>query len=336
MAWQKIQGHDAARHQLFTAFRRGRLAHAFLFTGPVGVGKHLFATEFAKALLCENPPAELTACDRCQACAQVMAGTHPDFYTARKPETKHELPIDVIRVFCQQLGLKPSRGKRSVGIVEDADDLNEESANCFLKTLEEPPPGSVLILLTSTTEGQLSTILSRCQVVRFHPLPPLAVATVLATHDITDSTQVQRLVRLANGCPGQALALNDDALWAFRETMLATMTSPRPDSVTVAERWFKFVEEVGKESAAQRARASLVIRMVMDALQIGLRLALGDESVATNSEIETLRRFAVQHGPDQLATWLEDCAEADYLIDRKVQLILVIESLSDKLCRTAS
>ena len=335
MAWQKIQGHDAARHQLFTAFRRGRLAHAFLFTGPVGVGKHLFATEFAKALLCENPPAELTACDRCQACAQVMAGTHPDFYTVRKPLDRHDLPIDDMRLFCNQLALKPSRGKRAVGIVEDAEFMNDSSSNCFLKTLEEPPPGSVLILLTSTTEGQLSTILSRCQVVRFHPLPPLAVATVLATHDITDSTQVQRLVRLANGCPGQALALNDDALWAFRETMLATMTSPRPDSVTLAERWFKFVEEVGKESAAQRARASLVIRMVMDAIQTGLRLALSDETVVTNSEIETLRRFAVQYGPDQLATWLEDCAEADYLIDRKVQLILVIESLSDKLCRTA-
>ena len=75
--------------------------------------------------------------------------------------------------------------------------------------------------------------------------------------------------------------------------------------------------------------------MVMDALQTGLRLALGDESDVTNSEIENLRRFAVHHGPDQLATWLEDCSEADYLIDRKVQLILVIESLSDKLCRVA-
>ena len=117
--------------------------------------------------------------------------------------------------------------------------------------------------------------------------------------------------------------------------MISAITAARPDSVTLAERWFKFVEEVGKESAAQRARASLVIRMVMDALQTGLRLALGDESISSNTEIETIRRFAVQHGPDQLATWLEDCAEADYLIDRKVHLFLVIENLSDKLCRSA-
>src|SRR5918995_6985068 len=134
MAWERIRGHDAAREQLLTAYGRGRLAHAYLFVGPPGVGKRLFAVELAKALLCDRPPAELTACDAWPSCAQVEAGTHPDFFTARKPEDKHDLPIDAVREFCSRLGLKPAKGGRKVGVVEDADDFNDESANCFLKT----------------------------------------------------------------------------------------------------------------------------------------------------------------------------------------------------------
>ncbi|MFO0826006.1 MAG: hypothetical protein U0792_23285 [Gemmataceae bacterium] len=117
----------------------------YLLVGPDGVGKRLFAHELAKALLCERPPAPLTACDSCPACAQVEAETHPDFHGT--PKGKQELPVDEMRAFCTQLAKKPSRGSRIVGIVEDADDFNAESANSFLKTLEEPPPGALLLLI---------------------------------------------------------------------------------------------------------------------------------------------------------------------------------------------
>jgi DNA polymerase-3 subunit delta' len=107
MVWERIRGHDAARDQLLTAHGRGRLAHAYLFVGPPGVGKRLFAVELAKALLCDRPPAPLTACDACPSCAQVAAETHPDFFTVRTPEDKHELPVDAVREFCGKLGCSP-------------------------------------------------------------------------------------------------------------------------------------------------------------------------------------------------------------------------------------
>ena len=108
-----------------------------------------------------------------------MAGTHPDLLRVARPEDKHELPIRVIRDLCIDLGLKPMSGRRKLAIIDDADDLNDEAANAFLKTLEEPPEGSVLILIATSAEGQLDTILSRCRVVRFDPLPESELAAVL-------------------------------------------------------------------------------------------------------------------------------------------------------------
>src|SRR5689334_4254521 len=110
MSWDRIRGHAEPKRTFQSAFARGRLGQGYLLVGPDGVGKRLFAKELAKALLCERPPAPLTACDSCPACAQVEAGTHPDFLTLRTPEGKHELPVDSMRDFCGLLSRKSGRG----------------------------------------------------------------------------------------------------------------------------------------------------------------------------------------------------------------------------------
>ncbi len=221
MSWKRVRGHEAQAEAFARAVRRGRLAHAYLFVGPPGVGKRLFAVELAKALLCEGPhdDGRLEACDHCPSCAQVDAGTHPDFLTAARPPEKAEFPIELMRELCQHFSLKAARGRGKIVVIDDADDLNDESANCFLKTLEEPPPGSVLILIGTSTDRQKATIVSRCQVVRFQPPPPEAVAEVLQANGVEDAAVRERLVRLGGG-PGPALALADPALWEFRDTLL--------------------------------------------------------------------------------------------------------------------
>src|SRR5438093_7396259 len=108
MSWCNTRGQAEASEKFEAAFARGRLGQAYLFAGPDGVGKHLFARELAKALLCERPPAPLAACDRCPSCAQVEAGTHPDVFAIRTPVGKHELPIEVMREFCSRMALKPA------------------------------------------------------------------------------------------------------------------------------------------------------------------------------------------------------------------------------------
>src|SRR3954454_22936004 len=102
MSWDRVRGHDALVEGFRRAVRRGRLAHAYLFTGPPGVGKRLFATELARALLCERAdPDSLQACDTCPSCIQVEAGTHPDLFLAARPAEVHEWPIELMRELCQ-------------------------------------------------------------------------------------------------------------------------------------------------------------------------------------------------------------------------------------------
>ena len=335
MSWDRVRGHDAARTTFHTAAARGRLGQAYLFVGPDGVGKRLFARELTKALLCEKPPAALTARDHCPACAQVEAGTHPDVFTLRTPEGKHELPIDEMREFCTKMALKATRGSRKVGIVEDADDFNDSSANSFLKTLEEPPAGSLLVLLATELDRQLPTILSRCQVVRFAPLGAEDLTAVLAGQGVDDPARRERLVRLAGGSVARALALNDDAFWELRRKLIDGLTSPRPNFTVLAREWQHFYEEAGKDTAAQRLRVSLVIRFLVETVQQALRLSVGaDVGGIDPADEPKLRAFAERLGSERLLELADRCVEADYHVERRVQLILVIESVLEQFTRS--
>jgi len=354
VSWKRIRGHDAIVAAFTRAVQRGRLAHAYLFTGPVGVGKRLFAGELAKALLCESaigdrlPDADsaesrspiadrrLEACDHCSACLQVTAETHPDFFTAARPPDSPNLPIDVMRELCRGFSLKSARGRGKVAILDDADDLDDPissnaAANCFLKTLEEPPPRSVFILVGTSVDRQLPTIASRCQVVRFRPLPADDVDAILRERGVEGERRAD-LVRLSDGSPGQALALNDDQLWEFRTFLLKTVGSPRFDSVALAKRWRGFVEESGKESAMQRSRAGLALKLLVELLDDALRLSLGKPARITNpDELRDLENLAKQAGPERLMAMLDRCLEGDAHVDRRVQLVLVLEALADAL-----
>jgi len=335
MSWQRVRGHDAQVEAFRRAVRRGRLAHAYLFTGPSGVGKRLFAVELAKSLLCESVPDDLAqspldACDRCPACKQVEAGTHPDFFRAMRPPDKHEFPIELMRELCQAFSLKSARGRGKVVLLDDADDLNQESANCFLKTLEEPPPRSVLILIGSTPDRQLATIVSRCQVIRFAPLSPAIVDEVLRENGVDDTALRQRLVRLSGGSSGHALALVDPALLGFRRRLMDALAKPRFDSVSLAKEWIAFVEEAGKESAAQRARAKLVLRLLIDFVTDALAVSQGSAPRRSEAEEDAaLRELAARARPDVLMTMLARCLEADEHIERRVPLALALEGLLD-------
>jgi DNA polymerase-3 subunit delta' len=307
------------------------LAHAYLFVGPPGVGKRLFAGELAKALLCEAPAGPLQACDRCVACTLVEAGTHPDYFAVGRPAERNELPIEVMRELCRGFTLKPARGRGKVAVLDDADDLNEDAANCFLKTLEEPPPRSVFILIATQLDRQLPTIVSRCQVVRFAPLSEQRVTELLVQQGAPEAL-VPCLARLSGGSPGQALALADPEVWRFRRVLLDGLAQARPDTVRLARKWREFAEEAGKETAAHRRRAGLVLRLLIEFLNDAVALGVGGApKLADADDLRALRALIQRVPVESLLAQVERCLEADAQIERYVQLPLVLEGLLDAL-----
>jgi DNA polymerase-3 subunit delta' len=333
VSWRRVRGHEVQIQAFERVVRRGRLAHAYLFTGPPGIGKRLFAEELAKALLCESPASErLEACDHCAACAQMAAATHPDYFIAGRPEESLELPISVIRELCRQFALKPARGRGKIAILDDADLLNEEAANCFLKTLEEPPARSVLILIGTRADRQLPTSVSRCQVVPFRRLPEETVRELILAQGIEEDEWIRPLARLSDGSPGQALALADPALWNFRRTLLAGLVQPRGDRVALAQSWIQFVEEAGKDAAAQRRRASLVLHLLIQFLTAALIASVGGApNLAESEDQRVLEELVCRADTHQILELLDRCLEGDSQIERRVQLVLVLEALVDAL-----
>jgi DNA polymerase-3 subunit delta' len=330
VSWSGLRGHEAVVEQFTRAVGRGRLAHAYLFIGPPGIGKRLFAVELAKALLCEDSRGKLQACDRCPACIQVEAGTHPDFRASGRPADVQEFPVELMRELCQGFSLKSARGRGKVVVIDDADDLNDESANCFLKTLEEPPPGSVLILIGTGTDRQKATITSRCQVVRFRPLSPDIVDELLNKQGVDDDALRARLVRLSGGSPGQALALAEPELWDFRRTLVEGLASPRFDPVALAKAWIEFTQEAGKEAMLHRRRARLTLRLLIDFLSdvLAARLERGGR-LTEESERSMVQALAERIDTDGLTQMVDRCLEADFQLERNVQTPLVLEALCD-------
>jgi DNA polymerase-3 subunit delta' len=262
----------------------------------------------------------------------VDAGTHPDFYPAARPAELHEFPIDLMRELCQRFSLRSARGRGKVILIDGADDLNGPSANCFLKTLEEPPPGSVLILIGTGSDQQLPTVVSRCQVVRFAPLPASVVAEVLRDQGVDDASLRERLVRVSEGSPGVALELADPALWEFRRRLLDELSQNVPDTLTLAREWVALAEGAGKESAAQRGRARRVLRLLTDFLADALTLREGGTPRRVGAEDRAaLQAFAERSGTEKLLGLLERCLEADGQVERYAQLTLVLEGLLDAL-----
>ena len=210
MTWQGIEGHDPVVEQFRRALRRGRLASTFLFIGPAGIGKRALALKLAQGLLCERArEVELAPCGGCSACQQVEARTHPDLLLISKPPEASFIPLRLFigdddqrlrEGLCHDIALKPFRGGRKIAVIDDADFFNQEGANCLLKTLEEPPPKSVIILIGTSEQKQLPTIRSRSQIVRFQPLSQETVAQLLLTKNFVQEPQAAaRLAALSEG-----------------------------------------------------------------------------------------------------------------------------------------
>lgn len=335
MSWGPIRGHDLVVDQLRAALAEDRFPHAWLFVGPGGIGKRAFAARLAQALLCDrHDERALDPCGDCPGCTQAAASTHPDLYVVARPEDRHELPIALIRQLISDLGLKPSRGRRKVAILDDADDLNDESANALLKTLEEPPPGSTLILIGTSPELQLDTIRSRCRVVRFEPLSTADLAPLLVEQGVSnDPDHAHSLADRAGGSLTLARALADPAFGAFRRELIeAIAVADDFDAPRLARRLESFIKEAGKESIDQRARARLIFAELARFFRALLWQTSGAEPPSTDpDDRQVIFQLASRLEPEDVFLLIERSLEADYHLARKVYLPVLLDSFTHDL-----
>lgn len=221
----EIIGHDFQRSLLQRAAREAVASHAYLFSGPDGVGKKLVALEFAKLLNCTSDTrgSMTEQCD-CGSCRKVGRGIHPDVVLVEY-EGINDIKVDQIREGVEdKLFLKPFEGAFKVVIVDESERMNRSAQNAFLKTLEEPPPNSVIILLSSRSTALLPTIRSRCQIVSFSALPLDKIARILEKETELSGPEVELISRLSEGSPGLALKF-DSELIDWRRDLLSRIAS---------------------------------------------------------------------------------------------------------------
>jgi DNA polymerase-3 subunit delta' len=253
MSWDLI-GHEWAVDFLRRSIAGGRVAHAYLLSGPAGVGKSLLALRLAQALNCESGASD--PCLACRSCKRIERGNHPDVRLAGmasqasglKPEEaarQKDLKIDTVRDWLADINLRPYEGRRRVFILHDAERLTEAASNAMLKTLEEPPPYATLLLVAHTAGDLLPTIVSRCQPIKLRPAPRQAIAAALRERYNLAGGDADLLAAWSGGRVGWAIRMIDspdelDARQSQLDALIEMQQQPRAAG-------FRWAEERAKE-----------------------------------------------------------------------------------------
>lgn len=322
--------HDAIVARLWAAARAGRLPHALLFEGRAGIGKFTAACWFAAGCLCAAGPGE--PCGVCGPCRRVASGgeesNHPDLFVIdplaedeeqirieRISEREHkESPLPSLEEF---LGLRPLEAALRPVLVRESHRMNGPTQNALLKTLEEPRPGTVIVLETHRPAGLLATIRSRCIRIRFDAPSRAQCEEVLRGHG-HEPEAARTLARLADGAPGLALTLARTGAREVLAALAGVALGRRAPQAAAQELWELEGEFHGRtEGARDRARARAAVELVQGLVRDALRVAVGVDPEGLPLGEES-RALAARVGERELARRARALAEVRADIDRNL------------------
>jgi DNA polymerase-3 subunit delta' len=207
--WNML-GHEWAVNLLKNSLSNGRIRHAYLFTGPQGIGRRTLALRLAQAINCIQAEKPGNPCGVCRACRLIENMQHPDLATVQADRVGGNLKVDQIRELQHSLSLTPYEAKFRVALILRFEEANQNAANALLKTLEEPPSKVVMLLTAQEPEVLLPTVVSRCELLRLRPLSINEVANGLQTQYGVSADRANLFAHISGGRPGYALGLHQD------------------------------------------------------------------------------------------------------------------------------
>ncbi|HLT57993.1 MAG TPA: DNA polymerase III subunit delta' [Limnochordales bacterium] len=299
MKWEGVRGQAAAVALLRGALASGRIAHAYLLTGPRGVGKTTAAGVFVAALMCQGQAPAGEPCGQCAACRDVAAGRHPDVHRV-EPEGD-VIRIEQVRQVQRRAALRPVRGRWQVFLIEPAEAAGEAAQNALLKVLEEPPASTVFILIAHQTTPLLPTVVSRCVPVRFGRLPREVAAGILREQfDYGDAAEL-------------GAALGDGSIWQATRWSPAQLRERRDKAVALWDAlWHGGPAAALEQAQAWHDRREELLETV-DLLQLWLRDLLVGRYVSQGPA-------AGEAAPAAAGPWVVNVDRYDELLHRAAQV----------------
>jgi len=309
-------------HRIVALLRRGRLPQASLFTGPEGVGKKTLGLSLATLANCKDPEgAEL--CGKCSSCVKAATGNHPDILLFQPH--KNLIRIEAMRTLNREVHFRPFEGRLRFFIIDQAETLTEKAANCILKTVEEPPETSRIVLISAFPHRLLPTLRSRCQVFSFRPLDRKAIQGCLETHLKTDDLEMR--ASLAEGSIAKALELDLEETLERRDRMLELLTSwCRQESFEVL---YKRCEEPPLRSELKTREG---VRCYLDLLQrLGEDLYFlqvnTPERLVNRDRMENLKELSEDLELNWVREFLYHVDQSRWEIDHYVNPLMCFETL---------
>ena len=306
--FESIIGQQAALASLRRALERSRLPHAVLMHGPVGVGKATCAGILAQALNCSTS-GYVDACGVCTSCRKVARGLHPDILWF-EPE-KGTIKVDQVRQLVESVGYRPYEGKRRVVVIDDAHAMNPSAQNALLKTLEEPPPSSMLVLVTPAPRSLLPTVRSRCQPLRFQPLPMDVLRDHLERAAGLSQEESRLRAALVPGSLGRAILFDLAAYGERREVAEAALKDAHQGGAALLAAAETLLAAGGGERKVEQASSALAaVRDILRDLLV-LRAGDGAELVVNVDRAPEWSAWAEGLAPEAIIDALDAVQRAD-------------------------